>query len=131
MNNPYEPPRSAPIVPVAQGGERLHTVICVVIAALCTLHVWSVLLPALNLVMHLGEPVGPILLKIWRPVLLFLAAILLLFQRKAAIAGFLVYVVAGLVFPIGPLRGFLLLNLLLVCGFLAYAVYLYKRGRLR
>lgn len=81
--------------------------------------------------MHLGEPVGPILLKIWRPVLLFLAAILLLFQRKAAIAGFLVYVVAGLVFPIGPLRGFLLLNLLLVCGFLAYAVYLYKRGRLR
>lgn len=133
MTNPYEAPRSAvPSEPIDPARAHLmQRAISIVIAVICTLYFWSVMLPAIRLVLVYHDPAPPILQQLLRPTLLFVSGVFLLFARKLATYTFAAYSAWTLMTLPDIGRSGAIASLLMVCAMLAYTLHLHKAGRLR
>jgi hypothetical protein len=137
MHNPYEPPVAPAVSPGKKPGKErgyLQLALSLLIALFCTLQMWGILFLLIRnfgaLVQDGSVPLLALGAKLTLPLLLFVSGILLLFQRKLALYGFGVYLVGVVLLRMHNDYGTSPLTLLPAVGFLAYALYLYKRGRL-
>lgn len=134
MNNPYQPPQTAPVAQARSGLARRITVRVVsgLICALCVLQFLGIWLQVLLLIKQFGlAATMPTLVQMGMPSSLMLAGVFLVFRRKLSAVFFGLYLAQYLVVFVRQDAMASVSHIFLSVGFLAYALWLWKAGELQ